>query len=131
MTTPGERSWVSAWLLALAIAAAGILKIILLVLYGPLEMPDSAGYIAFSGLILQGPQWLYAIDLSKGPVPVDAVRTFGYPLLLALFRRAFAHGEIWKYSVVILQMAVSLAVTAQFAWVLRVARLRPALLRHS
>ena len=96
----------SFWVLLALLAG---IKIALLVILGPIHMPDSNGYQRFADLIVAGDGWFTTVDLA-GPIrPLTAFRVAGYPLLLAAAKRiAPVH---WDWIVVAIQMLLSLVAT--------------------
>ncbi len=67
-------------LIALTFFAAT--KLVLIAVAGPVLFPDSAGYLALAGGILDGSLFTAPIDVEAG-TPTSALRTIGYPLVLA------------------------------------------------
>jgi hypothetical protein len=77
-------------------------KLAIIVFYGPLLQPDSAGYITFADTILSSTQWLIDRPDTMGE---DAYRMVGYPALIAISKVVWGDSG-WGYAVLVLQGAV-------------------------
>jgi len=81
-------------------------KVAFLALYGPIHMPDSAGYAQFADLIWADRSWIFDVDLDRS----DSVfRIIGYPAFLALMK-AMSPGA-WDWLAVGMQGGFSLVAT--------------------
>lgn len=65
--------------LPLFIAALALIKIALLVTYGPAWLPGSNGYADYARRILASRDWLHTIDFASEALPVLAFRIGRYP----------------------------------------------------
>lgn len=104
--------------LCLAVGLVAVLKIGLLIVFGPISANDTAGYDEYAQRILAGSEWV--VDVKSTAVPTLAFRMAGYPLVIALARASF--GTHWQLAVVLLQMALSLYATYRFGSALIAAR---------
>jgi hypothetical protein len=95
----------------LAALAAGLIavRLVLLAVFGPIEQPDSAGYVGYADLILTERAWVRDALLDSGKAPVTAFRTIGYPAVIAAAK--LIAGDAFAYAVVVLQCLVSVATT--------------------
>lgn len=90
----------------LAFLAILALKLALLALSGPILAPDTAGYRAYSDVMLAGTAWLHDAGISAQPMPTTAFRMPGYPALIAAAR--LVAGGFWGWLLALLQIALSL-----------------------
>jgi len=99
----------STWFVGLL---AAVPALIVLSLFGPIDTPDSIGYVEFADQMLFGKLPSGTELLKEAPIPVSLLRMPGYPALIALFKYLF--GSSWKVAIVVLQISVSslLAITA-------------------
>ena len=84
-----------------------ILKVSLLVIYGPIFVPDTSGYVTVADAMLKSNAWLNDAQLSSGPFPPLAVRMIGYPAILVAAMQI--GGPFWPYLIVALQFAMTTA----------------------
>ena len=95
-------------LLAGALLLLFVLKLTVLVAFGPTIAPDSRDYIDYADQILSGA--FRHVDLAKDALPLTLYRPIGYPLVIAAAKiLAPAH---WAWAVILLQFAVSLLASA-------------------
>ena len=59
-------------------------KVIMLMVSGPMAMPDTGAYHSFAETILSDRSWITNADLAGGVEPPTAYRMVGYPALIAL-----------------------------------------------
>jgi len=83
-----------------------VFKAASLTLYGPIHMPDSAGYAQFADLILADNSWIFVEDLERN---ASSFRIIGYPAFLALMK-AISPGT-WDWLAVSVQGVFSLVAT--------------------
>ena len=81
-----------------------LIKIYLIYSYGPLQTPDTGGYLAFAQIISSTTEWMTQGD------GLTTYRIIGYPALIALCQ--FISIEYWDYLLITLQTCGSL--TAAF-----------------
>jgi hypothetical protein len=92
----------SEWIVGLL---AALPALIVLVVFGPIDTPDSSGYVNFAEQILSG-QLRTGIELlTEATIPVSLYRTPTYPAVIAVFQYLFGNG--WKVALVLLQISVS------------------------
>src|SRR5262245_27601194 len=91
---------------------AALPALIVLSVSGPIDTPDSCGYVGFADQILSGQLATGTKLLTEAAMPMSMYRTPGYPALIAGFHYLF--GNSWKVALVILQISVTslLAITA-------------------
>jgi 4-amino-4-deoxy-L-arabinose transferase-like glycosyltransferase len=87
--------------------AVALFKLVLLTVYGPIFTPDSGGYVGYAQAMRASTAWITDAGLSTGAVPVLAIRTIGYPALIAGSMIVF--GGAWPIALVIAQIMLSLA----------------------
>jgi hypothetical protein len=95
---------------ALTLLAILVLKLMLLAVFGPISMPDTTGYMAYSDEILADSAWLGDAGLDRAPAPTTAIHMLGYPALIAALRACV--GQSWSWALVALQMLLSLTAIA-------------------
>ena len=83
-----------------------VLKVFLLVWIGPVYTDDSPTYAGFADAILRSSHWLHNADLDSAAQPLTTYRPLGYPAVIALAK--LCAGQIWAYTITIVQNAVSL-----------------------
>lgn len=83
-------------------------RAVLLAIYGPVEAPDSGGYIAYANIILAGQ--LNNQSLAADLAPHTVFRMIGYPAVLAA--GLLVAGKLWAWLVVALQILLTLASVA-------------------
>jgi hypothetical protein len=79
--------------------------LIVLAVFGPIDTPDSSGYINFAEQILSGQLRTGTELLTEATIPVSLYRMPGYPALILAFQYLF--GNAWKVALVLLQISVS------------------------
>jgi hypothetical protein len=79
--------------------------LIVLSVFGPIETPDTSGYVGFADQVLSGQLPTGTELLTEAATPVSLYRMPGYPALIALFKYLFGNG--WKVALVLLQISVS------------------------
>ncbi|HVI53048.1 MAG TPA: hypothetical protein VM661_17700 [Candidatus Sulfotelmatobacter sp.] len=89
------------------IAVVLAVKLALLLWMGPLQPPDTSGYLAFSQTILAGQT--AQVDLSAA-IPNTLFRVAGYPAILALTQ--WIAGGRWNWLIIALQITLSLTAAA-------------------
>lgn len=104
-----ERRW-----LALLVLAILCVKLPLLAIYGPVQAPDSSGYIQYAQFLLSDGKASLAIS---GNAHQSVFRIIGYPALIA--GAMLAAGDFWPWPVVALQIGLTLAVTLLLVRLLR------------
>jgi hypothetical protein len=92
----------SEWIVG-PLAALPVLTV--LAVFGPIDTPDSSGYVNFAEQILSGQLRTGNELLTEATIPVSLYRTPGYPALIAGFQYLFGNG--WKVALVLLQICVS------------------------
>jgi hypothetical protein len=92
----------SEWIVGLL---AALPALIVLSVFGPIDTPDSSGYVGFAEQILSGKVPTGSELLAEAAMPVSLFRTPGYPALIAVFQYLFGDG--WKVALVLLQISVS------------------------
>ena len=93
--------------LALLLLALAVVKVGLLVGFGPTVMPDSSGYVEFADFILAGR--FSGGGLTEGDFPAMLFRIAGYPAVIAAAKIIAGKNALWL--VALLQIAVSLTAT--------------------
>src|SRR6202023_293372 len=94
-------------LLAGALLLLLVLKLAVLIAFGPAIAPDSRDYIGYADQILSGA--FHHVDLATDAIPLTLYRPIGYPAVIAAAKIiAPVH---WARAVVIFQFAVSLVAT--------------------
>ena len=94
----------------LALLSILAIKLVPLLIFGPISVPDTPGYIAYSDEILSGSAWLGDAGLDKSPLPASAIHMLGYPALISVARACF--GQEWRWGIIALQTALSLGAIA-------------------
>lgn len=84
-----------------------VIKLAVAVLYGPIMLPDSPGYIRLADLILTDRSWLTEAGLAESAYPATVFRMLGYPLIIAVAKLVTAGP--WQWLVVAVQSVVGLA----------------------
>ena len=83
-----------------------LLRVIFLVFTGPLYYFDSYGYVDFANLILGDKSWLHDAMLHTSYKPITAVRTIGFPAIIAASK--FLFGNNFDYALVLFQSILSI-----------------------
>lgn len=104
---PLDRNSTGTTALIPAFAGVVVLKLALLLIYGPIVTPDTGGYVAYAEAMRSSRAWLSDAGLLQSAVPILALRTIGYPALIVA-SMAVA-GDAWPYLLVLAQCALSLA----------------------
>jgi hypothetical protein len=86
-------------------------KITGLLIFGPLQQPDSIAYLAYAHTLLSETSWLTDAALQDFAVPQTVFRTFGYPALIALAASITGESLSALYVVVGVQIIVSVLAT--------------------
>ena len=102
-----------------ALAALLVVKLGVLLVFGPVSQPDTFGYIHYADAILTGE--FRHVDLATDPMPVTLTRMIGYPAIIAAAK--IIAGRDWTWAVVLFQFAVSLWATAMVYRLARAFRL--------
>jgi hypothetical protein len=102
----GESVVRSEWLVGLL---AALPSLIVLWVFGPIDTPDTGGYIKFAEQILSGQLRTGTELLTEAALPVSLFRMPGYPALIALFQYLFGNG--WKVVLVLVQISASSMLT--------------------
>jgi hypothetical protein len=84
---------------------AALPALIVLSVFGPIDTPDTSGYVGFSHQILSGQVPSGTGLLTEAAMPMSLYRTPGYPALIAVFQYLFGNG--WKVALVLLQISIS------------------------
>ena len=84
-------------------------KLVMLIIYSPIHMPDSSGYTVYAENILTEQHILFKADWLASWGHSSTFRSIGYPLFLA-FHKVIA-GSYYDWGAVITQMAISLFAT--------------------
>jgi len=87
-----------------------IIKVIGLVVYGPIHAPDTPDFTRFADVILNESSWLHHEDLNQGASPPTSFRAIGYPLVIA-FAKSLSTSN-WPWIVIGIQLTFSLIATA-------------------
>jgi hypothetical protein len=82
-----------------------LFKLALLLVYGPIVMPDTGDYLTYAKTILKSTDWLHEANLAGSPLPL-AYRMIGFPAILAASLKI--GGSAWPYVVIAVQFALSL-----------------------
>jgi hypothetical protein len=98
----GECILRSTWFVGLL---AALPALIVLAVFGPIDTPDSSGYVNFAKQILSGQLRSGTELLTEATIPVSLYRTPGYPALIAAFQYVLGNG--WKVALVLLQISLS------------------------
>ena len=104
---------------ALGFALLVLLKLGVLLAFGPTFQPDSFGYLRYADAILSGA--FRHVDLATDPMPVTLTRMIGYPAIIAAAK--LLAGREWAWAVVLFQFAVSLWATVMVYRLARAFRL--------
>lgn len=81
-------------------------KNLFVLFFGPLETPDTIGYIAFANMILSSDtKWIHDAGLYQSSINLSTFRTIGYPIIIALTE--FFSGKNFKVLLVILQSSLT------------------------
>ncbi len=86
-------------------------KVAMLMVSGPMVMPDTGAYHSFAETILSDRSWITNADLAGGVEPPTAYRMVGYPALIALAIRLAGSG--WGWVLASLQIVLSVLATAR------------------
>ncbi len=111
------RHWSCLPLAALTILI--VLKVGILLAFGPTMLPDSGGYIAYADAILDGS--FRHVDLAGNVQPVTLTRIIGFPALIAAAK--IIAGQYWAWAVILFQFAVSICATVLLYQLARAFRL--------
>jgi len=84
---------------------AALPALIVLSVFGPIDTPDTGGYVDFANQIVSGKVPTGAEVLTETAMPVSLFRMPGYPALIAAFQYLFGNG--WKVALVLLQVWLS------------------------
>ena len=104
----------SRWLKALprpvfvGFAVLIVLKLGVLLAFGPASQNDTTDYVGYADAILSGE--FHHVDLATDPMPITLRRPIGYPAVIAAAK--IVTGSDWGWAVVLFQYAVSLLATA-------------------
>ena len=71
-----------------------LFKLALLLVYGPIVMPDTGDYLTYAKTILRSTDWLHDANLAGSPLPL-AYRMIGFPAILAA--SLTIGGSAWPY----------------------------------
>jgi hypothetical protein len=102
-----------------AFAVLVIVKLGVLLVFGPAMQFDSFGYLRYADAIMSGE--FRHVDLANDPMPVTLTRMIGYPAVIAAAK--ILAGHHWTWAVVFFQFAVSLWATAMVYRLARAFRL--------
>jgi hypothetical protein len=102
-----------------AFIALVVLKLGVLLIFGPALQLDSFGYEKYADAILSGA--FRHVDLATDPMPVTLTRMIGYPAVMAATK--ILAGRDWIWAVVLFQFAVSLCATTMVYRLARAFRL--------
>jgi hypothetical protein len=91
-----------------ALVALIVLKLGVLLAFGPASQNDTTDYVGYADAILSG-QFRH-VDLATDPMPITLRRPIGYPAVIAAAK--IVTGSYWAWAVVLFQYAVSLLATA-------------------
>jgi hypothetical protein len=89
-------------------AALVVLKLGVLLAFGPASQNDTTDYVGYADAILSGE--FHHVDLATDPMPITLRRPIGYPAVIAAAK--IVAGSYWGWAVVLVQYAVSLLATA-------------------
>jgi 4-amino-4-deoxy-L-arabinose transferase-like glycosyltransferase len=103
---PISRNPIGASTLALTFAGIAVLKLALLMAYGPIFTPDTGGYVGYAEAMRASRAWMSDAGLSQGAVPIFAIRMIGYPAMIAAGMAIV--GDAWPYVIILTQFALSL-----------------------
>lgn len=84
-----------------------IIKLFVIVLYGPLTQPDTGGYVTYATQMVRDTNWLLYQPGGGGDA---SYRMVGYPALIVLAKAAT--GPAWDYSLVVVQAGLGLVSVA-------------------
>lgn len=90
--------------LALAVTLL-LIKGVLLLAFGPADLPDTGGYVGFAHIILNG--GLADAGLQAVSTPITLFRIIGYPAIIAAFQ--LVAGDAWPWVLVGFQILLSVA----------------------
>jgi hypothetical protein len=99
--------WESSWLPLTALAFLVVVKIGMLLAFGPTMQADSSDYIAYADAILDGS--FRHVDLAGTAQPITLTRIIGFPAVIAAAK--VVTGEYWAWAVILLQFAASVCAT--------------------
>jgi hypothetical protein len=97
----------SSWLPPTALAFLVVLKLGVLLAFGPTMSPDSYGYIAYADAILDGS--FRHVDLAGIAQPITLTRIIGFPAVIAAAK--IVAGQHYAWVVVLFQFAASICAT--------------------
>jgi hypothetical protein len=95
-------------LVVLGFAILIVLKLGVLLAFGPASQNDTTDYVGYADAILSGE--FHHVDLATDPMPITLRRPIGYPAVIAAAK--IVTGTYWDWAVVLFQYAVSLIATA-------------------
>jgi len=91
----------------LAFAIVVVVKLGVLLVFGPAVQNDTTDYVGYADAILSGE--FHHVDLATDPMPITLRRPIGYPAVIAAAK--IVTGPYWAWAVVLFQYAVSLLAT--------------------
>src|SRR5580704_18984760 len=90
-----------------AFAIVIVVKLGVLLAFGPAAQLDTTDYVGYADAILSG--GFHHVDLATDPMPITLRRPIGYPAVIAAAK--IVAGSYWSWAVVLFQYAVSLWAT--------------------
>ena len=96
--------------LVAAYCTIAVIKLVLLIVIGPIFGDDTPGYVEPARAMLASATWIRDAGLSTGPKPLFTFRMIGYPAVLAT--AMMVGGAAWPYLVIALQYVLSFAAGA-------------------
>jgi len=91
-----------------AFAIILVVKLGVLLVFGPASQNDTTDYVGYADAILSGE--FHHVDLATDPMPITLRRPIGYPAVIAAAK--IVAGPYWRWAVVLFQYAISLWATA-------------------
>lgn len=95
-----------------------VLKLLGLVVYGPMTQPDTGGYIGIGALLWETTDWVHDAGIDRYAVPPTIFRTLGYPAFVGGMIKLFGNA-VGGYVVILAQIGLSMCATV---WVYRLGR---------